>query len=68
VIAIRQTLKHWEWRQWTVAVCAVLYLLYVALSYLYLPGKLKDVVQTDVAQLLGRDTQVQRIAFNPFTH
>ena len=67
MIAIRQTLKQWGWRQWTTAVCALLYLLYVALSYLYLPGKLKEVVQTDVAQLLGRDIQVQRIAFNPFT-
>jgi hypothetical protein len=67
VIAIRQMLKQWRWYQWTLVVCAVLYLIYIALSYLYLPGKLKDVVQTDVAHLLGRDIQVQRIAFNPYT-
>jgi hypothetical protein len=67
VITIRQMLKQWRWYQWTLALCAILYLLYIALSYLYLPGKLKDVVQTDVAHLLGRDIQVQRIAFNPFT-
>jgi uncharacterized protein involved in outer membrane biogenesis len=65
--AIIKTMKTWSWRQWLLAVFAVLYVLYVALSYLYLPGKLKDVVQTDVAQLLGRDIRVERIAFNPFT-
>jgi hypothetical protein len=67
VVAIRQRLQKWDWRHWTGTVLAVLYLLYIALSYLYVPGKLKDVVQTDVAHLLGRDIQVQRIAFNPFT-
>lgn len=64
---MRQRLRHWGWRQWTLTVCAVLYLIYIALSYLYLPGKLKEVVQTDVAQLLGRDIQVQEFFFNPFT-
>jgi hypothetical protein len=67
VIAIRKILKQWRWYHWTLTICAVLYLVYIALSYLYLPGKLKEVVQTDVAHLLGRDIQVQRIAFNPFT-
>ena len=67
MLAIRQKLQQWGWRQWTVAVLAVLYVFYVALSYLYLPGKLKDMVQTDVAGLMGRDIHVQRIAFNPFT-
>ena len=67
MIAIVQSLKQWRWYRWAAAVFLVLYLLYIALSYLYLPGKLKDVVQTDVAQLLGRDIQVRRIAFNPFT-
>ena len=65
--ALRQTLKQWRWYQWTLAALALLYVIYVALSYLYLPGKLKQVVQGDVAQLLGREIQVRRIAFNPFT-
>lgn len=65
--AIFRSPKQWRWYQWLLAVVALLYVLYVALSYLYLPGKLKAVVQTDVAQSLGRDIRVERIAFNPFT-
>lgn len=59
--------RQWRWYHWAAVVALLLYLLYIALSYLYLPGKLKAMVQTDVAQLLGRDIQVRRIAFNPFT-
>ena len=65
--AIVKSLKQWRWYRWVSVVVVLLYLLYIALSYLYLPGRLKEVVETDVAQLLGRDIQVQRIAFNPFT-
>ncbi len=67
MIAIVNSLKQWRWCRWVAAVVLLLYLLYIALSYLYLPGKLKEVVQVDVAQRLGRDIQVQHIAFNPFT-
>lgn len=67
MIAIVKSLKQWRWYQWLILVVLLLYLLYIALSYLYLPGKLKEVVQTDAVQLLGRDIRVQRIAFNPFT-
>lgn len=63
---LKQTLANLRWHQWLLAALVLLYLLYVALSYLYLPGKLQQVVQTDVAQLIDRDIQVQRIAFNPF--
>ncbi|NPU91531.1 MAG: DUF748 domain-containing protein [Gammaproteobacteria bacterium] len=55
-----------RWPLWLLAVLVLLYGLYVALAYLYLPGKLKDVVQTDVAQMLGREITVEKIAFNPF--
>lgn len=64
---LKQTLANLRWHQWLLAALVLLYLLYVALSYLYLPGKLQQVVQTDVAKLIDRDIQVQRIAFNPFT-
>lgn len=63
----KQTLRNLRWYQWLLSALVFFYLLYVALGYLYLPGKLQDVVQTDVASLIGRDIQVQRIAFNPFT-
>lgn len=63
---LKQTLANLRWHQWLLTALVLLYLLYVALSYLYLPGKLQQVVQTDVAQLIDRDIQVQRIAFNPF--
>lgn len=59
-------LRAWRWYQWLLAALVFFYLLYIALSYLYLPGKLRHLVQTDVAQLIERDIQVQRIAFDPF--
>ncbi len=58
--------KQWRWYQWLLSALALLYVIFIALAYLYLPGKLKDVVQTDVAQLLGREIAVEKIAFNPF--
>lgn len=61
-----QSLKQWRWYRWLLSALVLLYCVYIALAYLYVPGKLKDVVQTDVAQLLGRDISVERIAFNPF--
>lgn len=59
-------LTRHRWPLWLLAALVLLYGLYVALAYLYLPGKLKDVVQTDVAQMLGREITVEKIAFNPF--
>lgn len=67
MIAIRQSLRQWRWYHWAAAVLILLYLTYIALSYLYLPGKLKDVVQNDLGRALGRTVKVERIAFNPFT-
>ena len=59
-------LTRWRWPHWLLLSLVLLYVLYVALAYLYLPGKLKDLAQTDVAQLLGREITVEKIAFNPF--
>ncbi len=67
MIAIRQSLRQWRWYHWAAAVLFLLYLTYIALSYLYLPGKLKEVVQNDLGRTLGRTVKVERIAFNPFT-
>ncbi len=64
--AIFRSLKQWRWQQWALAVVALLYMVYVGLGYLYLPGKLKHVIQTDVAHSLGCDIRVGRVAFNPF--
>ncbi|MEE2730061.1 MAG: DUF748 domain-containing protein [Pseudomonadota bacterium] len=58
--------KHLSWKQWTLVALVLFYLLYIALSYLYLPGKLKQVVETDVAQQVGRDITVERFEYNPF--
>lgn len=59
-------LKKVRWYQWILAALALLYIVYIALSYLYLPGKLKQVVQTDVAARIGREITVSRFRFNPF--
>lgn len=61
-----QSPKQWRWYRWLLSALVLLYCVYIALAYLYVPGKLKDVVQTDVAQMLGRDISVENIAFNPF--
>ena len=65
-MSLTQTLKKWRWYQWVMLVLVLLYVLYIALSYLYLPGKLKQVVETDVSELIGRGIEVERIDFNPF--
>ena len=59
-------MKQFSWKQWALIVLVLLYLLYIALSYLYLPGKLKQVVETDVSELVGRDITVDRFEYNPF--
>lgn len=64
--ALKLFLHKLRWYQWLLAALVLLYLVYIALAYLYVPGKLQDVVQNDVAELIGRDIQVQRIAFDPF--
>ena len=59
-------LKHLRWYQWTILGLALVYLIYIALSYLYLPGKLKQVVEADVSELIGRTITVERFDYNPF--
>lgn len=59
-------LKQLRWYQWTLLGLVLVYLIYIALSYLYLPGKLKQVVESDVADQIGRSIQVERFEFNPF--
>ncbi|MAR90398.1 MAG: hypothetical protein CML06_05900 [Pseudomonadales bacterium] len=59
-------LKTLRWYHWTLLALVLLYLLYVALSYLYLPNRLKQLVEQDLAAMIGRDIQVQPVAFNPF--
>ncbi len=59
--------KTWRWPHWLGMVSISLYIVYVALAYGYLPGKLKQVVEKDVSALVGRDISAERFAFNPFT-
>lgn len=61
-----QKLKQLRWYQWLLLAVVFVYLLYIALSYLYLPNKLKQVVETDVADMLGRELSVAPVEFNPF--
>jgi len=59
-------LKQLRWHQWTLLGLVLVYLIYIALSYLYLPGKLKQVVEADVSELVGRQLTVERFEYNPF--
>lgn len=61
---------HSLWRRRGVrvllAALVLLYSLYVALAYLYLPGKLRQTLETEVAHRIGRVIRVEQIDFNPF--
>ncbi len=59
-------LKQIRWYQWLLAALVLIYIIYIALSFMYLPNKLKQVVKTDVSDLIGRDIDVERFDFNPF--
>ena len=63
-IAVR--LKGVAWYKWLFASLMFIYLIYIALSYLYLPGKLESVTRKDAAELIGREISVEKIKFNPF--
>jgi len=66
VTSIASRLKLVRWYHWVLVALVLIYLVYVALSYFYLPGKLKRVTETDVAALIGRSISVERIKINPF--
>ena len=59
--------KDFRWYHWLFASLVFVYVIYIAVSYFYLPGKLKHVVQKDTAELIGHPIHVERIAFNPFS-
>lgn len=64
---LKSFLHNLRWYQWLLSALVLFYLLYIALSYLYLPGKLQAVLRQDVAAKIGREIQVDKIAFNPFS-
>jgi uncharacterized protein involved in outer membrane biogenesis len=66
VTSLTSKLKQLLWYQWLLAALVLIYIIYIALSYLYLPDKLKQVVESDVSDLIGRDISVERFEFNPF--
>ena len=57
--------KDFRWYHWLFAGLILIYVTYIAVSYLYLPGKLRQVAQEDIAELIGRPIHVGQIAFNP---
>ncbi|MBN1850587.1 MAG: DUF748 domain-containing protein [Deltaproteobacteria bacterium] len=59
-------LKQIRWYQWLLAVLVLIYITYIALAYLYLPDKLKQVAEADVSNLIGRQILAERFDFNPF--
>ena len=61
------TWKNFRWYHWLFAGLVFVYVIYIAVSYFYLPGKLKQVVQKDTAELIGHPIHVEQIAFNPFS-
>ena len=64
--ALTIKLKQLRWYQWSLAALLLIYVIYIALSYLYLPDKAKQVLESDVSDLIGRDISVERFEFNPF--
>lgn len=59
--------KRLRWDRWLLAGLVLAYVLYMAACYFYLPDKLKQVVQKDIAELIGRPIHVGQIALNPFS-
>ncbi len=58
--------RHFRWYHWCLAGSILIYGFYIGVSYFYLPGKLKQLVQENGSELIGRSIQVGRIDFNPF--
>jgi hypothetical protein len=63
---IKTRLKLITWYQWVLASCLFLYLIYLSISWFYLPGKLKKTLETDISTLIGREITASDIRFNPF--
>ena len=57
----------WRWHRWLLVLVVLLTVLYLALSYWYLPGKLKQLVEEQGEAFTGRDIQVEAFKYNPFT-
>ncbi len=64
--SVTDRLKGIAWYKWLLAVMALFYIIYISVSYLYLPGKLKEITETDVSEMTGREISVEKISFNPF--
>ncbi len=64
--SITDRLKGVAWYKWVLAACLFFYLIYLSISYLYLPGKLKNLTESDVSKMIGREITVGDIRFNPF--
>ncbi len=64
--SITERFKGARWFFRGLVFCAVIYMIYIALSFFYLPGKLKKVIETDASRMTGREIRVGDIRFNPF--
>ena len=64
--AIKDRLKGFAWYNWVLSALILLYLVFLSLSWLYLPGKLKQVTEIDISKMIGHEITVGDIRFNPF--
>lgn len=66
MVGLVNKFKVFRWYHWFSLVLILLYISYIAASYFYLPGKLKQLVEEDGSSLIGRAIQVESIEFDPF--
>lgn len=64
--SIAYRIKGITWYQWAFAVCLFLYLIYLSITWIYLPGKIKDMTEIGVSKLIGREISMEKVSFNPF--
>lgn len=59
-------IKGIAWYKWLLVSLVLIYLIYIALSYTYIPYKLKKITETYASEMIGRNISVEKIEFNPF--
>ncbi|WP_370519437.1 DUF748 domain-containing protein [Alcanivorax sp. DP30] len=60
-----ETWKQSSWKIKTLVILAVLYVLYVLLGFLVAPGLVRDNARQALAELTGRDVQINEVKINP---
>ncbi|MZR61465.1 DUF748 domain-containing protein [Alcanivorax sp. DP30] len=62
---VLETWKQSSWKIKTLVILAVLYVLYVLLGFLVAPGLVRDNARQALAELTGRDVQINEVKINP---